>query len=262
MFTRCGAAVTCSLSRDDICSARRQDRRLERGFRRLGDEHLLRRAGNRIYGALPEFIYSLAEDGLYVDLFAASSIEWKQAGQPLELRMITDFPFRRGVERVRVPAWAAKDMPVQVNGAGVALGKAGSYVVLDRTWKDGDVISFVLPAEFRLTHYMGQERVPSRELYALEYGPILMVPVGDVDEKGNARVPHGPGDLIRNLSPKVGHPLTFQVDGDPAHEYIPYWQVGTRVFTCHPALAQGSSDLPWWIFCLPQTAVPSPLTKT
>jgi len=206
--------------------------------------------GTRIYGALPEFIYSLADDGVYVNLFAASTIEWKQAGQPVELHMTTDFPFRRHVElrlstrqavrariRLRVPAWAARDMPVQVNGAGVAVGKAGSYVVLDRTWKNDDVISFVLPAEFRLTHYTGQERVPGHELYALEYGPILMALVGDVDEKGGARLPHGPGELIRSLAPKAGHPLTFRIDGDPAYEYIPYWQVGERVFTCYPELA-------------------------
>src|ERR1035441_4216349 len=141
--------------------------------------------GTRLLGAMPEFIYSLAADGLYVNLFAASSIAWQQAGQSLKLHMVTGFPFRPEVElrfsaarpvrarlRIRVPAWAARDMPIRVNGSAAATGKAGTYVTLDRVWKEGDTVSFTLPMDFRLTHYAGVERVAGQEQYALEYGPI------------------------------------------------------------------------------------------
>jgi DUF1680 family protein len=203
--------------------------------------------GTRLLGAMPEFIYSIAPDGLYINLFAASTIGWQQDGQPLELRMATEFPFRPDVElrfsaarpararlRIRVPAWAAKDMPIRVNGAAVATSKAGTYAVLDRVWKNGDVIAFTLPMGFRLTHYTGVERVAGQEQYALEYGPILMAVAGGE----TATIPAAPDDLPRRLRPTPGQPLHFAIDGAPGQpEYMPYWQVAAgQPFTCYPVL--------------------------
>ena len=37
--------------------------------------------GTRMMGALPEFIYSIAEDGVYVDLFASSTIRFPDTGR-------------------------------------------------------------------------------------------------------------------------------------------------------------------------------------
>jgi uncharacterized protein len=207
--------------------------------------------GTRLLGALPEFIYSIAPDGLYVNLFAASSIEWRQGGQPLTLRMATEFPFRPEVRlritaprpvkakiRVRVPAWVAGDLAIRVNEAAPVGGRAGTYVTLDRSWRTGDTISFTLAMDFRMTRYTGVDRVPGQEQYALEYGPILMALVGEVDEKGGATVQVAPSALPARLRPKAGQPLHFGIGGDPTHEYLPYWQVvADQLFTCYPSLA-------------------------
>jgi DUF1680 family protein len=207
--------------------------------------------GTRLMGAMPEFIYSLAADGLYVNLFAASTIVWQQAGQSLKLRMATEFPFRPDVElrlsaarpvrarlRVRVPAWAARDVAIRVNGSAAATGKAGTYVTLDRVWKDGDAIAFTLPMDFRMTHYAGVDRVAGQEQYALEYGPILMALVGGVDAAGGAVVPIAPEDLPKRLREKTGQPLHFSMESGPERqEYMPYWQVvADQPFTCYPVL--------------------------
>jgi DUF1680 family protein len=207
--------------------------------------------GTRLLGAMPEFLYSTAADGLYVNLFAASSIEWRQGGTPVKLQMATEFPFRPDVElrieaprpvrakiRVRVPAWASRDMTIRVNGAASAAGRAGSYVTLDRSWKTGDTVSFTLPMDFRMTRYRGVDGTPGQEQYALEYGPILMALVGEVDEKGGAALRVAPADLPKRLRPKAGQPLHFALDGDAGREYLPYWQVAAdQWFTCYPALA-------------------------
>jgi DUF1680 family protein len=200
---------------------------------------------------MPEFIYSLAADGIYVNLFAASTIVWQQAGQSLELRMATEFPFHPDVElrlsvsrpvrarlRVRVPAWAAREMPIRINGSAATTGKAGSYVALDRVWKEGDAISFTLPMDFRLTHYAGVDRVAGQEQYALEYGPILMALVGGVDASGGAVIPLAPEDLPKRLRQRAGEPLRFGVEGGiEQQEYMPYWQVvADQPFTCYPVL--------------------------
>jgi len=205
--------------------------------------------GTRLYGSLPEYIYTLADDGLFVDLFAASTIEHKVNGQTLKLVMETKFPYapevRIGVKtekpltaklRVRVPAWASAKMPILVNGEQVAKGKPGTYAVLDRTWKDGDAITFALPMEFKLSHYEGEERVKGQEQFALEYGPILLAVVGPMDEKTGVRLAVHPKQLIGKLTPKPGAPLHFAIAGDAEHEYIPYFEVADQLFTCYPIL--------------------------
>ncbi len=45
--------------------------------------------GTRLLGSLPEHIYSIAPDGLYVHLYEPSTIRWQQGGQPLELAVKT-----------------------------------------------------------------------------------------------------------------------------------------------------------------------------
>ena len=204
--------------------------------------------GTRLLGSLPEYIYSLTPDGLLVNLFAASTITWKQAGQPIEAKMITEFPFQPNVElrisapqpvraniRVRVPAWASAEMPILVNGKPASQGRPGSYAMLDRIWSEGDTISFVLPMSFRLTRYAGQEKL--KDAYALEYGPILMALIGNVDEKQGAAIHARADDLPARLRAKAGQPLHFAIDGDEQHEYIPYWQVSLdQTFTCYPTM--------------------------
>ena len=146
--------------------------------------------GTRQFGSLPEYIYSVAKDGLYVNLFANSAITWRQARRALELEMTTQFPFQpevtlrlsapvptRANVRVRVPTWAATDMLIYLNGNLTAAGKPGTYQSLDRTWSDGDTINFTLPMDFRLSLYTGMDQADGDLRYALEYGPILMAVV-------------------------------------------------------------------------------------
>jgi uncharacterized protein YkvS len=205
--------------------------------------------GTRLFGSLPEYIYSIAEDGLYVDLFAASTITWQQDNQSLQARMITQFPFKPEVQlrltlakaaraqiRVRVPAWAAKEMPISVNGAVAVTGTPGSYAVISRTWKDGDTVAFTLPMDFKLTKYEGAEQIYGQERYALEFGPVLLAVVGPMDEQRGAHLALAPEEIVKHLKPKPDQPLHFTIEDDPLHEYIPYWEVTDQIFTCFPVI--------------------------
>ena len=206
--------------------------------------------GTRLYGSLPEYIYSTSQDGLYVNLFAASTITWKQNGQDMKVSMKTNFPYNPKVElqisvmkpiketmHIRIPAWSARPMPVYVNGKKVATGQAGTYLSLNRKWSKNDIISFTLPMVFKLTPYQGMDQVKEdNDHYALEYGPILMALVGQVDEKGNAQINFLPEDINKRLEPKTGQPLHFSIKGDAGHYYIPYYEIGDNSFTCYPAI--------------------------
>jgi DUF1680 family protein len=204
--------------------------------------------GTRLLGSLPEYIYSLAPDGLYINLFEPSTITWSLAGRPVELKTTTQFPFHPEVQlrfsaaqpipakiRVRVPSWAAQQMPIRVNGVPAASSQPGTYVTLERTWSEGDTITFRLPMDFKLTRYTGVDKIAGHERYALEYGPVLLAILGSTDAKLVVRNGQRHQDFVKQLKPKSGQPLHFTLDGDTAHEYIPYWEVPYKQsFTCYP----------------------------
>ncbi len=207
--------------------------------------------GTRLIGSLPEHIYSIAADGIYVNLFEPSTLRWKQNGQDLSLKMATRFPFRPDVRlefsaagsarsriRVRVPSWAAREMAVQVNGRLAATGRPGSYVVLDRTWAKGDTIAFKLPAELRVVQYTGTTQIPGHDRFAILYGPILLAAVGAPEVRLLGVEAKRPENLIDLLQPQPDKPLHYTVKKNPGVEYMPYWQVDQQPFNCFPAVAR------------------------
>lgn len=203
--------------------------------------------GTRLLGTLPEHIYSIAPDGIYVNLYEPSTIRWQQAGQPMELKLKTRFPYDTHVSaavkvsapiqanlRIRVPSWAAKEMAVSVNGKVAGSGKPGSYLAVDRKWTDGDVIEFVLPAEIRVKRYNGDDQVAGKKRYSVEYGPILLAAVGA--PTANITVDKGKEaeHLADHLEPVDGAPLHFSVRGNTGQKFMPYWQISEEEFTCYP----------------------------
>jgi len=203
--------------------------------------------GTRLFGSLPEYIYSIAGDGLYVNLFEPSSIRWQVAGEEARLEMKTGFPRDPQVElkvgvpeplamklRVRVPAWAPADMPIAVNGRQAATGKPGAYAVLDRTWAAGDTVTFTLPMGFRVTRYAGVDQIKGHTRYALEYGPILLAAVGPLDDKFCMRIVQSPETAADWLQPQPDQPLHFTARGHSDCEFMPCWDIGRRTFTCCP----------------------------
>ena len=204
--------------------------------------------GTRLLGSLPEHIYSLAPDGIYVDLFAASKINFQVGGNPLSLTTTTQFPYDPKVRievktgkpvqakiRIRIPSWATTRMSVLVNNREAAGGEPGSYVTLDRKWNNSDVIAFTLPMGLRATCYRGaQSGFNDGNHYAVEYGPILMALVGKAPGRNTLNA--DPKQLSQALRAIPGQPLHFEVIGNPTLKYQPYLEVQEEEFTCFPLL--------------------------
>lgn len=206
--------------------------------------------GTRLIGSIPEHIYSLSSDGLYLNLFEPSQVRWEVEVHALQLQVDTKFPFdpqvratlesdrpQRANLRIRVPSWSVAAMPISVNGKTVGTGQPGTYFSLDREWSKGDAIEFTLSAAVRVKRYDGADQIPGKSRFSFEYGPILLAAVGP--EKPPIEI-HGekdPAQLAKLLEPIDGSPLHFAVHGNSGLKFMPYWQVSEEEFTCYPAVS-------------------------
>lgn len=144
-------------------------------------------------GRYGEFIYALATNGLYVNLFIPS--EGSATNLGLTLRQETTFPdeprtrlilnLRQAAEftlHLRHPGWVAADeFAVKVNGQPVSLtSKPSSYAAVRRMWRDGDRVDIELPMRTTV------ERLPDgSDWVAILHGPIVLaLPAGTNDLRG------------------------------------------------------------------------------
>lgn len=137
--------------------------------------------GMENHGKYGQFIYSKKGDALYVNLFVASELNWKEKG--IKLRQETDFPYSESSKitltegkgkftmLVRYPGWVKPGkFSVAVNGEQVPLiSGPSSYVAIDRKWKKNDVIELTFPMHNSVKYL---PNVP--QYIALMHGPIML----------------------------------------------------------------------------------------
>lgn len=137
--------------------------------------------GMENHGKYGQFIYTHVEDALYVNLFIASELDWKERG--VVVRQETAFPYGETSRlvlaegkgkfaiKVRKPSWVADgEFAVKVNGKPVA-SEAGAdgYVALNRKWKKGDVVEVEFPMHTSLVPLQNEE-----QYVAFMHGPIVL----------------------------------------------------------------------------------------
>jgi DUF1680 family protein len=168
----------------------------------------------RFIPAIPDYLYAVEKDRLYVNLFVDSqarvtlgdgsevAIEQKTAypwDGAIAIRLAPDRP-RAFEVRVRIPGWAQNrpvpsalyryaDAPpsaftLRVNGQPAPVTLAKGYAAIARTWSPGDLITLDLPMPVR--RVLADERVADdRNKVALERGPLVYCAEG-VDNGGRA----------------------------------------------------------------------------
>ena len=178
---------------------------------------------------------------LFVDQFIASELNWRDAG--VKLRQDTNYPDESSTKltvtaapagewtmQLRHPAWAEKGFVVKVNGQAAPETKAGSYAVIKRAWKAGDVVEVQM--SFAL-HSEGFTDNPNRR--AVMYGPIVLaagVQATPAPARGGRGAQAAPnlypkvkdavGEFVSGLKPVAGKPNTFTAGAD-----VLAWPEGT-----------------------------------
>ncbi len=209
------------------------------------------------FGKLPQYIYMLADDGVYVNLFAGSDIRFEVDGRPYGIHMNTKFPYTKEVSlhlsapaggnmkvRLRIPSWTTGPVEVCINGIVAAAGKPGEYITLEQEWQDGDRIEFSLPMTFKAERYIGRDRVDGCERYAFSYGPLLMAvrgPLSDnclqAKDEPTIRLSLSAEELLAGLT-ETDKPLEFSIANEETYRLVPYFSIKDESFTCFPALNQ------------------------
>ena len=137
--------------------------------------------GMENHGKYGQFIYTHADDALYVNLFVASELDWKD--RKVVVRQETAFPYgetsriviAKGkgefVLKIRKPSWVAEGkFALKVNGKTVsAAAGTDGYVALDRKWKKGDVVEVDFPMHTSVVPLQNEN-----QYVAFMHGPIVL----------------------------------------------------------------------------------------
>ena len=185
-----------------------------------------------------EFIYFTdARENLYVNLYIPSTLDWKSRGVKVE--QLTDFPCSdevrlrvemSGAERfvlnLRYPEWAAEGYELTVNGRPVKQkAKPGSYISVNRKWRSGDEVRFVLHQSLH------SEPIPGDStLRAYFYGPVVLSSVLEDKEEIPVIVADDVTDVSALVKCTDKKRLRFEtLTAQPVQkELIPYYEVGGR----------------------------------
>ncbi len=132
------------------------------------------------------YFYSLAPDGLYVNLYGGNRLNTRMNGKELKLTQVSGYPHDgRTVITIdeapkeafalylRIPGWCDDNVTVKVNGRPVGEKAApSSYARLERAWKKGDRIELELPMRVKLIQANPLvEEVKNQA--AVQYGPVV-----------------------------------------------------------------------------------------
>lgn len=132
------------------------------------------------FAKLGDSIYFQDDSGVYVSLFIASELHWRERG--LRLVLETRFPQEDSLRltvhsarpqrlalRVRVPSWSGP-AEARLNGESLAAPMLpGSWLTVERQWRDGDELAVRLPMRLHNVPLSGEGA-----LQAVMYGPLVL----------------------------------------------------------------------------------------
>ena len=185
-----------------------------------------------------EMIYAHEGSDLLVNLFIPSTLTWndltviqenrfpQEPSTKLTLKMKKA---RQFALKIRQPRWT-ENMTASVNGSPVSSKSEGGYMVVNRKWQDGDVISIEIPM-----HLTAETTPDKKAQYSFLYGPIVLAAKTGTDRQDGmyaddsrgGHIANGPkipltqmpaiigsaNEILTHLAPVDGKPLNFKLSG-------------------------------------------------
>lgn len=150
---------------------------------------------SRFLPSIGNYIYGTSADAIWVNLYIGNEASFKVDGEEIRLRQSTDYPWNGEIAlqvsavrplkkdfRLRIPGWC-KEYSVFVNDEPVEPKTDKGYVVLNNTWKEGDIIRLDLsmPIEVEAADPRVKENIGKR---AIQRGPLVYC-LEEVDNPDN-----------------------------------------------------------------------------
>ncbi len=155
----------------------------------------------RFIPSMPGYVYGVRDNNLYVNLFAANTATIQVNGKDVTLEETTNYPWDGGISikvlknkakafnmLIRIPGWVLNEVvlsdlysfsddifstyEVSVNGQRVDGELENGYLVINRNWKKGDVVSIHFDMPVR-TVVANPRVADDRGRVAVERGPLV-----------------------------------------------------------------------------------------
>ena len=185
-----------------------------------------------------EMIYAHEGSDLLVNLFIPSTLTWNDLTVIQENRFPQEPSTKLTLKlkkarqfdlKIRQPRWT-ENMTASVNGSPVSSKSEGGYMVINRKWQDGDVISIEIPM-----HLTAETTPDKKAQYSFLYGPIVLAAKTGTDRQDGmyaddsrgGHIANGPkipltqmpaiigsaNEILTHLAPVDGKPLNFKLSG-------------------------------------------------
>jgi len=125
--------------------------------------------------------YASSDGGLASLMYAPCRLSHQfDKGEEVSIREETTYPFEDRIRfhisaskpvqfpfHIRIPGWCSQP-GIDINGKTIDFEEENGMVVLDRTWKEGDLVQLVLPMEVKLSRWVENS-------VSVERGPLVYV---------------------------------------------------------------------------------------
>jgi uncharacterized protein len=180
-------------------------------------------------------IYFRAHDGVAVNFYAPSRLQWKENGTAVSLTQETDYPLGGRVAlrvtcaapaefglRLRVPGWVTVTPQLRVNGKPAHADLRQGFAVVRRRWTSGDALTCEFPLQFRT------EAIDDlhSETVALLRGPLVYVE----QNPANGETTHADPEALR---PSASSEVFSTHTANRTRIYAPFYQVRDETYTMY-----------------------------
>lgn len=156
----------------------------------------------RLISSLGDYIYGYSGNKVWINLFVDNSASLKLKDQEVKIRMETEYPWEGKIKmaihpakrkanfglHIRIPGWLkgeaspgnlyrfskpqASGLTVKVNNKTATYTEESGYAVLNRTWKEGDVVTVEFPMNVQQV-VARNEVINNRNRAAIQRGPMI-----------------------------------------------------------------------------------------